>query len=922
MLRPLALLSAVLALGLMLTAAVRAAPPAPAAETPERFASAVLVELTGEGAALANGGWRGEHLFHNWYRLTLEPGHSVDAALAAIADLPGVAGVYPDYIVRVDAPLAAPALLEPGDPLFARQWHLPQVQAGAAWDVTDGRGTIVAVLDTGVNPAGADGFCAPLHSEYSALTNSTLPGAAIDRYGHGTHVAGTVAGCAGNGVGVTGLAYGARIMAVKVLGDNGSGLTSNIAKGIVWAADHGAGVINLSLGSSCSANWPACSSAIINDAVAYAAAADVVIVASAGNSNHAYVGQPGNHPEIIAVSATDYARNRASYSSWGAAVDLAAPGGDKTADLNGDGFPDGVYQETFDRSTTPDTWGYYYYNGTSMAAPHVAGAAALLRSCAPEATRSEIRAALESSAADLGPAGWDTTFGSGFLQSYAALETLAAEFGRDVNARCGFMSGVPPCLVMDVVAGPGGVVDLTPDANCDAAGTPGFSLGTVVTATATADAGSFFAGWGGSVTGTANPLVKTIYRDTSLTASFRPCLTVAAAPDGPGRITVAPVPNCGATGYTAGTEVTLTAVPDSGYYFSGWSGGAGTTTNPLAVTLSDDLAVTGSFAACLAVSAGADGPGRVDVAPEPNCAGGAGYNGGSALTLTAVPDAGYVFEGWSGGATGAANPLPLTLTADLDVTAAFRLPPPFAISLFAPSTAIAGFGVWGDEDVLISDSVAGWSVLFDGSTRGLTGDVDALAVLPDGALLISLDAPVRNLPGIGAAAVDDSDVVRFDPATGRYSWYFDGSDVGLTTTGEDVDALALLPDGRLLISTAGAVAVPGITAADEDVLAFTGATGSNVTTGTWEWYIDGSDLGPALGDIDAVAINGRMAYLSSDATVMLGGQAMTRGDIFACRNLTPGQTTRCASFERAWQGTANGLPATANVDALELVPLP
>jgi len=904
--RPATLVLFALLLALAAALPTLAAAPTPINET-ARATGYVLVETTGGPPANAAG--RVEHIFHNWYRLYLPPGQGINAALSSAAAQPGVVGVYADTLVYAHAePAAAPAALVPGDPRYGDQWHMPQVQAEAAWDVVDGTGAVVAILDTGVSLAGSDGFCLPLHSEYNAITGSSLPGAATDGYAHGTHVAGTAAGCTGNGVGVTGLAYGAQIMAVKVLSDSGSGFDSDIAEGIVWAADHGAGVINMSLGASCSSEWPACSSAIVNQAIEYAAAADVVIVASAGNSQKSIVGRPANHPEIIAISATGPSRGRAFYSNWGSAIDLAAPGGDKSQSLN-----DGVLQETFIKAT--GVWNYYYYQGTSMAAPHVTGAVALLRSCAPEATRDEIRAALQNGAEDLGTPGYDTTFGHGFLQIHDALAILASQFGRDVTDHCAF-TGQTPCVTLATAAAVEGNVTVEPDPDCDAGGTPGYSLGTPLTLSATADTGYWFAGWSGGATGAANPLNKTIYRDLSVTASFQPCLVVAATADGPGTVGVSPPPNCGGAGYNGGTVMTLTPTPDPGNYFDQWTGDATGTSRPLTLTLNDDLTVNAVFAACLSVTTHADGPGAVGVAPAPNCLGGAGYNGRTALTFTATPNPGFVFTGWSGGVSGAANPLAHTLLATLDVTASFAPPPRPAISLLANGKA--GGLAYGDEDV-IERAGASWLRLFDGSAHALPGDVDGLAVLPDGTLLLSTDAPVNGLPGIAPDTLDDSDVARYDPATGQYSWYFDGSDVGLTTNAEDIDALALLSDGRLLFSTIGAATGSGPPAADEDVLAFTGTLGSSTTTGSWAFYIEGSDLSTALADVDGVAVYGDAAYLTATAKFSLSGQVIAVGDIFVCRGVTPGTTTRCTSLGRFWQGTANGLGAKANIDALEML---
>ena len=863
----------------------------------------VVVRLRGDAPLPA--GVRLEPIFGDWYRLYVAPGSSVAATLNGARALPAVVEAYPDYIAHVDAePAAMPAALSPNAPEYGKQWHMPQVQAEEAWDVTDGAGAVVAILDTGVRTGGPDGLCRPLLAEYNAMTNSTAPGAARDGYAHGTHVAGTIAGCTGNGIGVTGLAYGADVMAVKVLSDMGNGTFSDIAEGIVWAADHGAGVINKSLGSPCTTDWPACSTGPVNDAIAYAVAADVLVVVSAGNSNRGVVGMPANHPDVMAVSAMGPNRTRAPYSNWGTAVDLAAPGGDKS---NGN-EAGGVWQETFVRST--GVWGTYSYQGTSMAAPHVTGAAALLRSCAPEATAAEVRAALEDSAEDLGTPGFDTTYGHGFLQIYDALTLLAGRFARDVNQHCQF-TGEPPCLTVTTDVLGEGQIDIAPAPDCPG----GFSFETALTLTATPASGYWFAGWSGDATGTANPLQKTLYRNLALTAEFRPCLTVAATADGPGAVGVSPAPNCGGTGYRGGTQVTLTPTPDAGYTFNQWSGDATGTANPLSVTLNDDLSVSASFVACLSVTTHSDGPGTVGVSPAPNCAGGGGYNLRTPLTLTATPDPGYVFAGWSGGAGGTTNPLNLTLTADLDVTASFDDAPSVAVSLLA--NGAVGALAYGDEDVLAYDG--GWTLLFDGSAHRLPGDVDALAILADNTLLLSPDAPVKNLPGIGSAAVDDSDVVRYSPTTGQYSWYFDGSDVGLSTNAEDIDALAVLPDGDLLISTLGAAAVPGVSAADEDVLRFHGTAGSKNTSGAWSLYIDGSDLSGALGDIDAVAVQGGAVYLSAEAAVMPAGQSMAPGDVFVCTGLTPGSATSCASISRVWQGTAAGLAAAANVDALEMI---
>jgi len=363
-------------------------------------------------------------VFGRWYRAPVLRGETPIDAARRLAATPGVALAELDYVVRldpiervrVDGPSVPSAT--PNDPFFPDQWHFPPVQAPDAWDVSTGSGVIVAVVDTGISQAGEDLACHTFVSPFNAITDTA--GSAVDDEGHGTHVAGTIAQCTNNGIGVAGIAYGAQLMPVKALGADGSGYDSDIAQGIDWARTHGARVINLSLGSSCNANYPACSSSILDNAINTATSAGIVVVAASGNENSPYVGTPANNPNVISVGAVRYDLGRASYSNYGSGLDIVAPGGD-VLDQNGDGYVDGVLQETFDVGG----WGYYFWQGTSMAAPHVAGAVAVLRSAFPTATREQITAALLTTAADRGTPGYDTYYGNGLLQIDAALTALA-----------------------------------------------------------------------------------------------------------------------------------------------------------------------------------------------------------------------------------------------------------------------------------------------------------------------------------------------------------------------------------------------------------------------------------------------------------------------------------------------------------------
>lgn len=398
----------------------------------------ILVKMR-PGVGAPAGGQK--HLFGDWYAVAVGTDERPVTALTRWAARPDVALVELDYRVGIEpaesvaaaAPLSGThAAFAPNDPLYGEQWNLPLIRAPEAWDMIGGVGgpgasataVIVAVVDSGISP-GDDLACVPLVDEFNALTGRSGPGVARDENGHGTHVAGTIAQCTNNGIGVAGVAPVVRLMPIRVLDAGGFGSFAAVAQGVEWARTHGAAVINLSLGMACSTQiWPQCSSSILNEALAAAAAADIVIVAAAGNFNQGVLAFPGNHPDVIGVGAVDQDLVRAPYSNRGDALDLSAPGGDLQRDGNGDGHPDhiAILQQTIAGSG----WQYQHKQGTSMAAAHVSGAAALLRGYVPGATRRQIQAALEETTHDLGPSGFDTSFGHGLIQIDAALRHLEA----------------------------------------------------------------------------------------------------------------------------------------------------------------------------------------------------------------------------------------------------------------------------------------------------------------------------------------------------------------------------------------------------------------------------------------------------------------------------------------------------------------
>lgn len=349
-------------------------------------------------------------------------GMTVSTLLNEYRDRADVEYAEPNYI--------ATAFYVPNDQYYPVQWNFDNAQNGGVeaeqgWDVSSGNGVVVAVIDTGVayeNYQQGGWFWGQTNyyqapdlagtnfvAGYDFVNDDTHPN---DDEGHGTHVAGTIAGTTGNSTGVAGLAYGASIMPIKVLDSGGSGTYLDVAEGIRWAADHGAKVINLSLGGSSGATY-------LEEALQYAYNQGVTIVAAAGNNGAGSVSYPAAYNDyVIAVGATRFDETKAGYSNYGSALDIVAPGGDTSVDQNGDGYADGILQQTFDGAY--NNFNYYFYQGTSMATPHVAAGAAMVIANGAN-TPSAVRNILESTADDLGASGRDNTYGHGLLNLAAAL---------------------------------------------------------------------------------------------------------------------------------------------------------------------------------------------------------------------------------------------------------------------------------------------------------------------------------------------------------------------------------------------------------------------------------------------------------------------------------------------------------------------
>jgi serine protease len=320
------------------------------------------------------------------------PSRALPDLMARLISDPRVEAAEPAIVARI--------LWTPNDPKFGDQWHMKRAGSDRAWEYACGQGVTVAVVDTGIACYDEQGFrkgtdlggtaCV---AGYNFVGKNAV---AADDQGHGTHVAGTIAQTTNNGIGVAGLAHCAKLMPVKVLSSRGWGTMADVAEGIRWAADHGAQVINLSLGAPMK-------SSVVEKAVKHALSRGVLVIAAAGNSGRS-VGWPAAYDGVIAVSATDRNDKIAWFSSRGPEIAIGAPGVAVTQQTICDAGKNQCEQ-----------WGVF--NGTSMAAPHVAAAAALLVSQGVTAP-SRVRSILASTAT---PKDDPKLFGAGILDAGAAV---------------------------------------------------------------------------------------------------------------------------------------------------------------------------------------------------------------------------------------------------------------------------------------------------------------------------------------------------------------------------------------------------------------------------------------------------------------------------------------------------------------------
>ncbi len=352
-------------------------------------------------------------------------------------------------VVSADFNYIRRPLAQPNDKFFSRQWDQLQINLPKAWDRTTGSSqVIVAVLDSGVLPNHPD-LQGKLTAGYDFISDpqNALDGDGIDpdptdpgdhalgakSSFHGTHVTGIVAAATDNSVGVAGGGWQTRVMPLRVLGKIG-GTSADICQALRYAAGldndsntlpaQRADIINMSFGGLGFSQTE-------QDCISSARNAGVILVAAAGNNASSVSEYPASYSGVVSVDAVDLSGTLASYSNYGPDIDVAAPGGAVSGDVNGDGYPDGILSTLADDSSGTLVYTYGYYAGTSMATPHVAAVAALMKAVYPGMTPQQFDNLLNAGQLtdDLGEPGRDDKYGQGLINAYKAVSAAAAAAG-------------------------------------------------------------------------------------------------------------------------------------------------------------------------------------------------------------------------------------------------------------------------------------------------------------------------------------------------------------------------------------------------------------------------------------------------------------------------------------------------------------
>jgi subtilisin family serine protease len=326
-------------------------------------------------------------------------GRPVDQALAELRADPSVAIAEPNYRVEL-ADEGGTTAVAVDDALTGDQYSLDRMRVRDAWTRTTGASNVIAVLDTGVQLNHPD-LAGRLVAGTDIVNGDSSP---ADDNGHGTWVSGIIVAKANDGYGVAGISWSDKVMPVKVMDGEGTGSTADLMEGIRWAADHGADVINMSVGGF---PW----SQLVQDAVNYAWGKGAVLVGAAGNNRREETYYPASFDNVVSVSATQPQDEFSNWSSWGPKVDVSAPGSSV--------LTTNCYSCTY---ADHDSWGpHTYISGTSFATPNTAGVVALIMARYPTYTPSQVVSRLKSTVDDLGYDGWDNRYGNGRINAFRAV---------------------------------------------------------------------------------------------------------------------------------------------------------------------------------------------------------------------------------------------------------------------------------------------------------------------------------------------------------------------------------------------------------------------------------------------------------------------------------------------------------------------
>lgn len=807
--------------------------------------------------------------------------------LQEVAGLPGV------EVVKSDATLQGPG---PGStPTAPTHWNLDATGVKSLWDMGyTGTGTVVATLDTGV-----DGSHPDLGPNWRGGANSWFDpngqhASPADVNGHGTQVMGLIAGGASIYYQL-GMAPNAQWIAAKVFDDSNQATLSGIHEAYQWLLDPDGNPSTDDAPDIANNSWDLtgtinqCNQEFAGD-LALLSDAEIAVVFAGGNYGNAAATSvsPANDPSVLAVGAVDS----------GLVIDIDSSHGPGACD-------GGIYPHLVapgDAVLTADRMPltYNFVSGTSFAVAHVAGAMAVLKGAFEDASASQLRAALVDGALDLGAPGPDDAYGNGLLDLPAAYAALEASLGGGSPGSLAF--GAESYSVDENAA----TLTLTLTRTGGSSGEVSVDYST---ADGTATAGDDYA----AASGTLN------LADGEVSRSFTLTILDDSLVEGDEALTVTLSNAVGASlGTSSIAQVTVLdddvldgdddGVSDALDLCPGTPEGAAVDANGCAASQLDGDAdgVNDALDQCPATPAGE--------APDANGCSASQRDGDG----DGVSDALDQCLG-----TPAGEPVDAA-GCELPTTQPIQL----YLSLTNTSGTLASLGPNGsslayrDEDILSWNGLH-YDMVFDGSAVGLPASADIFAFEVDSAnhrILMAFAASL-TIPGI-AGAVDATDIVAYDQTTGAFSLYFDGSDVGLDSTADRIDALELLADGRLLLSTRGNPTVPGITGlADEDLLAFTPTSLGDTTSGTWALYFDGSDVAlntTADEDVDAAAVDGDGGiYLSTLGNFAVAGLSGQDEDVFVCTPTSLGPKTTCSGFTLFFDGTAPGLGAD-DLDAIDL----